>query len=60
MCSKKIKKGEVFNENNITTKRPFLNGNFHASEFYNILGKVAERDYDYDDFIKMGEISNEI
>ena len=60
VCSKKIKKGEVFNENNITTKRPFLNGNFHASEFYNILGKVAERDYDYDDFIKMGEISNEI
>jgi len=46
-----IKKGERFTKDNITTKRPFLENCTPASEFENILGKVAECNYDNDDFI---------
>jgi sialic acid synthase SpsE len=46
-----IKKGEIFTVDNITTKRPFLEGYISASEFENILGKIADKDYNEDDFI---------
>lgn len=55
----KINKGETFQESNITTKRPFLPGNIHASKYYDVLGKQAERDYEMDDFVLEGEIKNE-
>jgi sialic acid synthase SpsE len=51
-----IKKGEVFTNNNITTKRPVLPDSIHASRYYDIVGKVAERDYEADDFILGSEI----
>jgi sialic acid synthase SpsE len=46
-----IKKGDILTEDNITTKRPFLEGNIPAKHFEFILGKVADRDYNQDDFI---------
>lgn len=48
-----IKKGEIFTKDNITTKRPFLENCISASEFENILGKIAGEDYINDDFIKL-------
>jgi N,N'-diacetyllegionaminate synthase len=46
-----IKKGEIFTVNNITTKRPFLENSIPAYKFENILGEIAEKDYDEDSFI---------
>jgi N,N'-diacetyllegionaminate synthase len=46
-----IKKGDIFTKNNITTKRPFLEGNISATSFNFILGKTAEKDYEEDSFI---------
>ena len=47
-----IKKGEMLTIDNITTKRPFLEGNIPAKHFERILGKITEKDYNEDDFIK--------
>jgi sialic acid synthase SpsE len=46
-----IKKGDILTEDNITTKRPFLEGNIPAKHFEFTLGKTADRDYNEDDFI---------
>jgi sialic acid synthase SpsE len=46
-----IKKGEILTVDNITTKRPFLKGNVPAKYFEFTLGKIADRDYNEDDFI---------
>jgi sialic acid synthase SpsE len=46
-----IKKGEILTIDNITTKRPYLEGNISASEWYSILGQVASKDYIEDEFI---------
>lgn len=48
-CS--IKKGEIFTKDNITTKRPFLEGCIPASDFEWVLGEVAKKDYKEDSFI---------
>ena len=48
-CS--IKKGEIFTKDNITTKRPFLEGCISASDFEWVLGEVAKKDYEEDSFI---------
>jgi len=47
-----IKKGDVFTEDNLTTKRPFLEGNIPARDFYTLIGKSSDFDYNIDDFIK--------
>jgi sialic acid synthase SpsE len=47
-----IKKGDILTIDNITTKRPFLENNIPASGFEFILGKRADKDYKFDDFIK--------
>lgn len=47
----KIKKGDSFTSDNLTTIRPFLDGNIHASEWFNVLGNNSEKDYDEGDFI---------
>ena len=47
----KIKKGEEFTLDNITTKRPFLAGNIPAKDFGFILDKISEKSYNHDDFI---------
>tara|TARA_Y100000593_G_C4293882_1_gene329613 strand:+ start:402 stop:1406 length:1005 start_codon:yes stop_codon:yes gene_type:complete len=47
-----LEPGDYYNIDNITTKRPYLEGNIHASQFYNMLGKVVNKNYKPDDFIK--------
>ena len=47
-----IKKGDILTVDNITTKRPYLEGNVAASEWFNILGQKAIKDYKPNDFIK--------
>ncbi|MCZ5740514.1 SAF domain-containing protein, partial [Escherichia coli] len=52
-----IKKGEVFSEKNITTKRP---GNgISPMEWYNLLGKIAEQDFIPDELIIHSEFKNQ-
>ena len=46
-----IKKGEILTPNNITTKRPYLEGNIAASEWFDVLGKPSTTNYNVDDFI---------
>ena len=46
-----IKKGDILTIDNITTKRPFLEGNTPAKHFEFTLGKIADKDYNEDDFI---------
>lgn len=52
VAKKPIKKGEIFTEDNLTTKRPFLEGNLAAYEWFNILGKESTQDYNEDEFIQ--------
>ena len=51
VAKKPIQKGEILTIDNITTKRPFLEGNIPAKNFEWILGKVADKNYNEDDFI---------
>lgn len=46
-----IKQGDLLTVDNITTKRPFLEGNIPAKHFEFTLGKTATRNYNEDDFI---------
>ena len=49
MHQKKVNKGDIFTEENITCKRP---GNgISPMEWYNILGKTAEKEFDIDELI---------
>lgn len=51
VAAKSIKKGDVFSEDNITCKRP---GNgISPMRWYNVLGKVAERDFNEDELISL-------
>ena len=52
VAKKPIKKGETFTKENLTTKRPFLEGNLAALEWNHTLGKISNKDYNIDDFIK--------
>ena len=47
-----IKIGDILTVDNITTKRPYLEDNVAASEWFNILGKKSNQNYNTDDFIK--------
>lgn len=49
----KIKKGDVYSEQNITTKRPYLEGNVHASNYNDVIGKISNSNYNPDEFIKL-------
>jgi N,N'-diacetyllegionaminate synthase len=51
VVKKPIKKGEVFTVDNITTKRPFLEGNVAALDWDITLGKTSDKNYNIDDFI---------
>ena len=47
-----IKVGELLTLGNITTKRPYLEGNIPASDWGKILGTHSPKNYKLDDFIK--------
>jgi len=49
VASKSIKKGELFTENNLTTKRPGTG--LSPMEWDSVIGKVAKRDYQIDDLL---------
>lgn len=46
-----INPGDIFTVDNITTKRPFLDGCIPAMKFEDVLGKVSTKEYKEDDFI---------
>ena len=50
VASKKIFKGETFNINNITTKRP--ESGISPLLWDKIIGKKANKNYDFDDLIE--------
>jgi len=51
VAKREIKKGEIFTEDNITVKRP---GNgISPMRWYEVLGKVASRDYKEDEIIEI-------
>ena len=49
VASKSIKKGELFTENNLTTKRPGTG--LSPMKWDSIIGKVSKRDYQIDDLL---------
>lgn len=51
VAKKDIVKGEILTIDNITTKRPYLDGNTPASNFEWVLGNKASKNYKFDDFI---------
>ena len=52
VAKKPINKGDVFTVDNLTTKRPFLEGNVAALDWGHTIGKISDRNYNEDDFIK--------
>ena len=57
VAKRAIKKGEVFSEENITCKRP---GNgISPMDWYGILGKKAERDFEEDQLIEDSRFTNQ-
>lgn len=56
VAKRQINKGDVLNENNITTKRPFLNGAIPAHLFYEIIGKISLKDIKEDELVMFENI----
>ena len=46
-----IKKGEVFTENNITTKRP--GSGISPMRWNEVIGKIAKKDFNEDELIEL-------
>jgi len=51
VAAKKIKKGEIYSENNITVKRP--GKGISPMHWEEVIGKVAEKDYSEDSLIEL-------
>lgn len=54
---KKIKKGEFFSYNNLTTKRPGI-GDFHANKIFKIIGKRAKTNIEDNILLKKKHVQN--
>ena len=52
-----VKKGEKITKNNVTTKRPLLDGSVEAKEFFNILGRSFTKDLDDDSVLMWNQIN---
>jgi len=55
VARRKISKGEVFSEENITTKRPNT-GSIPAKNYYKIIGKKAKINIPSDKQLSLGDI----
>lgn len=51
VAKRNIQKGEIFSQENLTTKRPFLENAISAKMFFQVFGKKALRDIFEDDII---------
>ena len=52
-ASSTIKVGETFKSSNITTSRPFFEGNVPASQYNDVLGMVSNKNYEAGDAINL-------
>jgi len=52
-----IKKGDVFTEDNITTKRPMLDDSIPASSYYEMIGKTASEDIEEDEILTTSKVN---
>ena len=53
VAAKDISKGELYTQDNLTTKRPLLNNSIPADQYYEILGTASDRDYKEDDILTL-------
>lgn len=51
VAKRNLKKGEILTEQNITTKRPFLDGSIPAADYYSILGENIKLDLEEDSIL---------
>ena len=56
VAKRSIKLGEIFSEENLTTKRPFLDYSMPAYNFYDLIGKPSSKQYDTDELINKDEL----
>jgi sialic acid synthase SpsE len=56
VAKKSIKAGETLSEDNITTKRPFLEDAIPASSFYELIGKIANEDIEEDELLTTSKV----
>lgn len=56
IASRKISKGDVFSEENITTKRP--GSGINPMKWFDLLGKTAKHDYEEDYLIEKDELDD--
>lgn len=57
VAHKSIKKGEKFSYENVTTKRPCIEGCIPGISYFDVIGKISQKDYEYDDFIQNTELN---
>lgn len=60
IAKKEIKKGEIFSEENLSTKRPYYDGAVHAKDYFSIVKRdqKALKDYKKDEFILWNQIKS--
>lgn len=60
IAKKEIKKGEIFSEQNLTTKRPYQGDAVHAKDFFSLVNRdqIALKNYKKDEFILWNQIKN--
>lgn len=56
VAKRDLKEGEVLTEENITTKRPFLDGSIPAADYYSVLGSKVKLDLQEDSIMFTSDI----